>query len=502
MLLTRGGVRSTSLPESELWTKLKTYYSENAVKCWLNDEVPSYVSANGYIAAKYAKVIVDFATFHSGERIYVLDIGAGSGQLGFQVISRILELQAYVQTPFVYIMTDINRVSIEYWRNHRKLQEFIKMGILDFAVFEISFTEKLPSGVFLECAETMVTFGDRPMACVCNYVFDSLIQDAFQVKNSRLLRARLEILPEDFIFTYDVCEQLEITSCEMLPNGSVESQAALAETIRAMIDTKDKSFLVPLGAINFMSFLIEKNPKTMFLIGDKGVHDENQLLGIHDPDIASHGTVSFMLNFHFIELFITKMFPCKVVQSKYQQGFNIMGIVPNLKLANSMEHLVRWFDPGQISFVESLLQSENHMTLENLISWIRITKHDATILFKLREKLAAALTSSTPRYRTVLAAELELAVKFYYPVNSSLDLYFNIGRLFMALKRYERATEVLWLSRSAFGSHYATYLNIAICYFHCKEFTQAFDAIQNSLLLKPSHKSSIEWHHRIELCLL
>ena len=83
--------------------------------------------------------------------VTIIDIGAGSGQLGYLIIKRLLEMKSMWPDPthrpfkwmldvFVnnrYIMTDCSPKLITWWKKNPFLQPFLKEGLLEVVVFDI-----------------------------------------------------------------------------------------------------------------------------------------------------------------------------------------------------------------------------------------------------------------------------------------------------------------------------------------------------------------------------
>ncbi|CAM9358536.1 unnamed protein product [Scytosiphon promiscuus] len=105
--------------------------------------------------------------------------------------------------PFRYVVTDVAQGTLDYVRCHPSMQAFLSKGILELAVLDAE-DPNPPSELLLQVSGETVDLkaAKNPVASVCNYVLDSLVQDAFRVKGNTLYENRVTItatmpLPED-----------------------------------------------------------------------------------------------------------------------------------------------------------------------------------------------------------------------------------------------------------------------------------------------------------------
>ena len=80
--------------------------------------------------------------------------------------------------PFVYVLTDFTLSNVNSWRNQDQLQNFVRLGILDFAVVDAIQDQRiqlLESGIEIE-PPTNTTEGEvlnNNIVLIANYLFDS-----------------------------------------------------------------------------------------------------------------------------------------------------------------------------------------------------------------------------------------------------------------------------------------------------------------------------------------
>jgi hypothetical protein len=189
--------RGVRLSSAGFWAWQADDFARKGPAAW-SDAVPFYATSNAFIADRYARLIhsylLDLARQgYSGERIPIFELGAGSGQFGFYCVKRLAELCEAAPTGLqpLYVMTDIAETNVEFWESHPEFPRYIDAGILDMACFDID----RPAPLTLRASGEVIDHG-QPSAgavCIANYVFDSMRQDAFQVKDGRIFEQLVTI---------------------------------------------------------------------------------------------------------------------------------------------------------------------------------------------------------------------------------------------------------------------------------------------------------------------
>lgn len=60
-----------------------------------------------------------------------------------------------------------------------------------------------------------------------------------------------------------------------------------------------------------------------------------------------------------------------------------------------------------------------------------------------------------------------------FPFKASQDICFDVARVYMALKDYDKAAELFLLSIRLCGDHHACWYNRGVCLFFMGQFSQA-----------------------------
>ncbi|CAE8587878.1 unnamed protein product, partial [Polarella glacialis] len=220
------------LRDSILWQLQDRYYEALGESAW-NEDIPIFVSSNAKLAQDYARVIFNWLRdVYACDRLgcgggsssssapapgpspkrpspgpcLLLEIGAGHGRFTCLLLRSLLRFQPFFEQlgmpprPFVLIFTDVASQNVEACRQHPDLRPFVEDGWLDFAVLDANdppSTEELRQLASRHgCVESLG--GEVPTALICNYVLDTLAQEALQFSsNPRMVRrGRLSIFSQ------------------------------------------------------------------------------------------------------------------------------------------------------------------------------------------------------------------------------------------------------------------------------------------------------------------
>src|SRR6476661_6090820 len=109
------------LSSSVIWRLQRDFYAQRGLKAWTEDQVPSYITNNPFIAEIYARIAFGFlcdCTRHTraGARplsnenpLRILELGAGSGKFSYLFLRKLADLMhaANIAVNTVrYCMTD------------------------------------------------------------------------------------------------------------------------------------------------------------------------------------------------------------------------------------------------------------------------------------------------------------------------------------------------------------------------------------------------------------
>jgi len=541
--ISRGGNNSFALPQSPIWRFQKQYYLERGPKSWTEGIVPSFVSCNAFLAAVYARTIVELARV-SPKPVVVLEIGSGSGKLMFHIAKRIAELRKAVEiadgsiAKVVCVITDFNQGMLSYWRNHPSLKELLASGDLDLAVLNAE--EESLKGVTLEVSGTRIEAGTHSVVAICNYLLDTLVQDLFQFTNKGMHRACLElsfpnpkVLEEialtdiakhaELIWTYDLCEKKEdeLLAEEMLPFGSLQEKLCIIRILRNYVEafaqesseSSPVCIPVPLGAIRLIRNLyrLSTDGDLLLLCGDKGYGSLEELKRASTPAVAIHGSFSFMANFDLLASFLRQTYHnVKIIMSRNQEGFKTFGVLfrherqRHLNVESALDRLHNSFSPEdfasfQHSYKEHVVDGST-ASLQSVLATMKLASHDPGTFLALKKAFVekSTITCSNAKEQCQLKECLEIVWDNYFPLQSAKDVAFEQGRVLMAINEFEQALSRFSTSQRDCGSHYATALNMGICNYHLNRIEPAREALQRALELDKTSATVHTWLAKVK----
>ncbi len=327
--------RDVPLSQSVIWRLQREFYIQRGLKAWTEDMVPQYITNNPFITEIYAHIVADFLSdcIAHGESpsaenpLRILEFGAGPGRFSYlflRHLTALLRERSISPEAVRYCMTDCSASAIQAWRENSYLAEFVATGNLEFARFQVGDPIQLP---FL---------GPKPgpLVVIANYVLDSLPQDAFVVREGKILEALITTesdqskpadAPEDFSrfrFSYK--------NVDVAPGRYPDSAwNNILELYRSRLSSATVFF--PSSALKTLRELRARtNGSMMFLVADKGyAHEAALALSQGPPTIELHGPNCFsqMVNLDALAKYFQAQGGEAMLPAKHSTGLNICAFV-------------------------------------------------------------------------------------------------------------------------------------------------------------------------------
>lgn len=457
---------------------MQKYYEDLGPNAWQEELVPYQITSNKLLAYLYSALInaliYDELNLNSdlNEPFYILELGAGHGKFSFYILKFLEFFNSFSKYKIIYIASDISQQNIDYWQQHINLQHYINNNQLDFA----KFNPVKDQNIYLINSKITIKKHslNKPIFVIANYVFDTLPHDAFQCKDSNLLANNIDIqCKKNFSFKnlkYKYKQQPIINQNyykqqiynnilnkyqQILPNGS---------------------FLLPVGALSAIDNIkLFSNSNTVFLVADKGNTALSDFIDLEDPNIAEHGSISFMVNFHAIKTYF-----------ELTNGNSV--IMPNtntdLQIALFMSDTPRTFEVG--NFIAKKLLADinpqylinlcytdhninNWQCLDQILAVLTISKWDPDLFYDLADQLLNFIDKSIKKKifnveqeQTILIG-LELVWDYFFKLEKNQDLPFMLANIYYSLEKFELATKFFKISIQEFGASKEALYNIKLC---------------------------------------
>src|SRR5215831_10388390 len=283
--------RDVALSQSLVWERQRDYYVRKGVSAWSEDHVPNYITNNSFTAEAYARIVCAFicdclrsnseSSSHPSPstKFRILELGAGSGKFAYLFLLQLTsQLRSQNVSPdcFSYCMADCSPSLLEWWRNNEHLSTFAANGQLSFELLDLRQD--------LSC-EFLKDPGS-PLIAIANYVFDSLPQDAFTIKEGTILETVVTTsVPEHQ--SHDVTSSnLELTF-KNIPVGNARYAEPRWNDLLLHYATAvpAATVLFPVAALQTIRKLKHcSDGRLMVLAADKGyVHEDDFSSGTGEP---------------------------------------------------------------------------------------------------------------------------------------------------------------------------------------------------------------------------
>lgn len=516
------------LSKSTLWDLSRAFYDRMGIAAWSSGKIPSYVTNNPFIANGYGQQILGFirdcragkrfddaaaaGLLDSSQPIFIVELGAGSGRLGYLMVKKLLALKRAALldgVDFCYVMSDAAESNIQFWNDHPALQPFLEEGMLDFALFDPETEQEIRlarSGILLS-SETI----RNPLIILANYLFDALSQDSFRVEKGTLFEG---------LYTLTCDQERELTDPILLEQLAISSEYRPVETdyyddprLNQILDDYrrrlvDSSLLFPLGALRTVRNLVSlSRGRLLILAADKGYVNEEQILE-RDPSLEVEGMRSMTgmaVNCHALRQYFHQLggqvlhsFPwdTRLVISAFFAGVDPSGYA---ETRAAFAEAIDQFSPFHYYVMVREGGNEGEgLEIEKILALLRLSHWDPQILLWHATGLREQLETASRSMKEELSHAMSQLWDNYYAIGEKEDLAFEIGTLFQKMKQPAEALSFYEKSRQLSGTHHATEFNRGLCHYQLGEINNALGCINRALELRPDYQPAKEWKAYLE----
>jgi len=496
------------LSASSLWALQRRFFDAVGASAWQDEVVPSFVTSNAAIAQVYAEVIFRFL-LDVGRPIRIVELGAGSGQFGFHCLRalEVLREKWPGESPSAtWIMTDFTDQNLQYWREHAALRPLMAAGVLDVARFDAESDTEMR----LQIADVQWADAEGPVVVIANYVFDGLIQDVFRIQEGRLEEGRPVLLTD----------ATDLSDPELISHITVQYQYGpppeppYADPLRCQILADYQSSLgdaalgMPVGALDALDALDALSDGPMLLLAaDKGYSHAHQLLGEGGLEPASHGSVSFMVNFDAVGRYIRKRggFSWHVSPRAGALEF-MMGMLSGtpqsiprtvLEFDRSLER----FSPIDFCELKQAIEDAEQPSLSACLALLRLSCWDPETFYGLHEVVISAADEADEVELGFLRRALTCVWDNFYTLRQDQDIAFAIARVRYQIDDHQQALDLYRTSLQLHGDDVATHHNIGLCLYHLGSLEAALERFSHALVLDPDYALSQDWRRQVSAAL-
>jgi hypothetical protein len=479
------------LSKSWLWKLQESAYTQFGPEAWSTKGVPFYLTGSPLTARQYAHVLLGYirdslsplspSPIDLSEPLYILDLGAGTGMLGYLFLKKffsLIEGLPFEKLKLKYVMTDFVESNIASCQGNPCLQPYIEAGVLDFAHYRSESSQPirlLGSGTVLS-KERLI----NPLILIANYFFDSIQHDLFMVKDGALLEGRIHISPPKaradtpkdpsiiatMKCTYEYTPIDDLTTYYPNPRW-VEILQEYSKNFDAI------PFLFPCGALQSIEYFSElSRGRLLVLAEDQGVCTEAQIRDWGEPKIARHGSFSLPVNYHALRRYFANQGGIGLLTSLPDPVFAIGAFVlggpahqhPETCLA--FRELIDYFDPKDYwNIVGCATRRLKTASLEELLLLVKLGEYDPVNFNHFFERIRALIPKASEAEKHVLFETIRRVGEHFFPVGpESGNFVGNLGVLCFDLGEFRTALEYFKASIPISGESKETLMNIVNCY--------------------------------------
>lgn len=491
--------------ESLIWQLNRDFYHQRGILAWSDNIVPHHMTSNSKVGKTYAELIFgilkDVATKENGEeKVYILEMGAGHGRLAFHILShleKLLNNTNAVIAKYCYVLSDIVEENLIFFDKHLQLQDYFKRGVLDTAYFNATESQEI---VLRKSQRTINPSAlKQPIIAIGNYFFDSIANDLFYIEDKVISACSVSIqskedpaqtTPQERIKSMEISYQKKEQSTPFYQDSNLNN---MLETYR---DLLVKSYLFfPEKGIKCIENLRNFSQQGLILLTmDKGFHDARDIMNHKEPDIVTHGSFSFWVNYHAFNLYCESqggkaLFPAL---SNFHLEIGCLLFLPEsdtyLQTHAAYQQFVNNFGPDDFNSIKRMAYSNvGRLKLTELIALFRLSAYDATFFIKLLPRLKQVSKMISFNERKRLAQTMHLIWELYFNINEPLDLAYELGGLFYDLGFYSEALNHFQYSVDSFGEKADIFYNQALCHYQLKEDKLFYKALNAGKVAFPGY---------------
>lgn len=484
-----------------IWPLQREFYLERGLKAWSDDLVPNFITNNPFFAETYSRVVFAYLQdciamgLPSAVPLRIVELGAGPGKfcyLFLRNLTALLRAKGLGIEVIRYCMTDCSQPLLDSWLTNSYLAELAQSGMLQFEVLEAG--RELNSG-FLKSQ----VGAPGPLVLIANYVFDTLPQDAFIIKDGEIFEALVTTTSPPI----DAKEKPQLSRLQLayknvllqVDRYTEPSWNRILELYRNQLAAA--TILFPSHALKTLQdFSQIADGRMLVLAADKGFAYEDALqLSQGSPALEFHAPTCFsqMVNFDAITKYFQISGGQALLPDKHFSNLNICGFLERghgnsfpLTLAAYQETQSALGADDLFTLFAWLNAHMEEMSVPQILAALRLTRWDPIAFMRLFPVLARQI-------RTVSAERIDLHNAVlrtwanHYPIAArENEIAFQCGVILLELRFFEDALAMFKTSQRIFAPSAATSYNLGLCFRGLGQQQEALACMVEACNLDPS----------------
>jgi hypothetical protein len=512
------------LAQSLIWRLQRDFYVRRGLKAWTEDQVPSYITNNPFIAEIYAEIVAGFISdcislsqkdsrpLSPENPLRILELGAGTGKFSYLFLRKLIPLLQARKIPAQivrYSMADCSESLLAEWRANRYLAEFVKAGILEFHLHRAEEDNSSRAVASLSASTGQAT---SPLVVIANYVFDSLPQDAFIIADGQISEALVTTrVSADASEGVPKLGDLQLSFRNApVPSGRYPNKSwnEILEHYRSRLSAA--TVLFPSAALGLLQQLSQSSDGRMLVLAaDKGFVREDDLSLLQGPPHlefhASSNCFSQTVNFDAITRYFYGLGGDWLLPQKHFSSLNICAFIARRPgdefpaTRKSYEQALAGFGPDDLFALMSWLNAHlEEVSVVQALALLRLTRWDTTALLRLFPVIARQLRTVSGERHDLREAVLNTWAN-HYPVGPAENLLaFNCGVILLELRFFAEALPLFKVSEQVLGRTATTSYNLGLCALGLGRSSDALAYMVEACDLDPSFESARSSRARLE----
>jgi tetratricopeptide (TPR) repeat protein len=470
--------QDVTLSQSLVWKRQRDYYVRRGLGAWSEDNVPNYITNNPFTAEIYARIVCGFmcdclqidstntSSVSPSTKFRILEFGAGPGKFAYLFLRQLTsQLRSQNISPdcFQYCMTDCSPSLLESWEKNEYLSTFLASGQLSFELLDLG--EELRADFLRDRS--------APLIAIANYVFDSLPQDAFAVKDGTILESVVTTSVPEQLSNDTRLSNLEFSFSHIpvRPNRYAEPEwNDLLKHYSTAVP--GATVLFPVAALQTIRKLRAfSDGRLIVLAADKGlVHESDLLSGDGEPHFEFHQPNCFSqtVNFDAIARDCQALAGEALLPDKHSSNLSlgafVFGLSDRSSTRKTYHETLAAFGVDDLFALMAWLRP--HLTTASpaeFLAVLRLSRWDPAAFMELFPLLAGQLSSASGPRHDLRDAVMKVWNNYFPITESDKALAFNCGVILLQLGYFDEARGMFEQSQQILGPSAPNSYNLYLC---------------------------------------